>query len=556
MKTTFKYDHYYKYEEMENQINYFTDNFKNLFILEVIGKSIQNRNIYACILGDKSKNYLDKPAMYIDANTHAGEVTGSMAALYFMDYYLTNNKEFEQMLKDYTVYVIPRIAVDGAEEYLTTPHTLRSLNQEYKCNHDGLTEKDLDNDGVIRMMKVKDQFGAWVESDNDFDLLLREPDQTEGEFYNLYVEGEIENYSGKNFKIQDLKFGMDFNRNYPFGWFNDARQAGAGDYPLSNTETKSVVDFVINHPNINVVSTNHTCGGVFLAPPGTYCEKDGNKFDMKVYNTIGKMATKETGYPVVNIFDSFITDKSNYSSGAFDDYCYENLGIYAYTIELWDVYNQIKKPIDWKNFKQPDIYDDIKTVSSLVKWVKEVCPEELKPWTKVNHPQLGEVEVGGVNYKFTYQNPPTKMLLKEVENVSKFYLRYLKTLSKIVIKDISLEEISENIYKIDMTIANTGYLPTYLSNAAKKAKVNKPIEVIFDINEKDFISGHKTTEIIELEGFSSIDTGMYSYSRVVTTTKNKQTESLSWIIKAIKGDKILVSVNSQKSGSVNYLLVV
>ena len=556
MKTTFKYDHYYKYEEMLDVINYFNDNYKDFFTKKIIGTSTLNKEIIACILSDNSKSYLKKPAMYIDGNTHAGEVTGSMAAIYFVDYYLTNLNEFKQLLKDYTIYVIPRIAVDGAEEYLTTPNTLRSLNKEYKYQHDGLIEKDLDDDGVIRMMKVKDDLGAWVENGNDFNLSLREPDQIDGDFYNLYIEGEIENYSNNNFKVQDLKFGMDFNRNYPFGWFNDARQKGAGDYPLSNPETKAVVDFVINHPNINIVSTNHTCGGVFLSPPGTYPSSEGNKFDMKVYKTIGEMATKETGYPVVNIFDSFITDKANYSSGAFDDYCYENHGIYAYTIELWDIYNKIKKPVDWKNFKKPEINDDIKTVAALAKWVKEVCPEELKPWTKVMHPQLGEVELGGVNYKFTYQNPPAKMLLDEIEKASKFYIRYLKSMSKIVVKKAYVTQIKDDIYQIDLTIANSGYLPTYLSEAAKKAKVNKPIEITLNIDNDKFISGHKITKIDELEGFANINTGMFSYSRVITTSSNKQFKDLKWIVKADKGEVISIDINSEKAGYLNHKIIV
>lgn len=49
--------------------------------------------------------------------------------------------------------------------------------------------------------------------------------------------------------------GLDFNRNYPFGWFHESRQAGAGAYPLSNPENKAVVDFVLAHHNIGAVAT-------------------------------------------------------------------------------------------------------------------------------------------------------------------------------------------------------------------------------------------------------------------------------------------------------------
>ena len=72
---------------------------------------------------------MKKPALYIDGNFHAGEVTGSMINLYAIKYILENygkDERVTRLLKRNTLYVIPRVSPDGAEVYLTTPETLRS----------------------------------------------------------------------------------------------------------------------------------------------------------------------------------------------------------------------------------------------------------------------------------------------------------------------------------------------------------------------------------------------------------------------------------------------
>ena len=43
---------------------------------------------------------------------------------------------------------------------------------------------------------------------------------------------------------------------------------------------------------------------------------------MRRLREIAAMATEEMGYPAINIFDHFMTDQENYSSGAFDDWCF------------------------------------------------------------------------------------------------------------------------------------------------------------------------------------------------------------------------------------------
>ena len=133
MKTTFQYDHYYAYSELTEALQTLVKNHPDLLAMESICKSEKDRDVWALTLTNKQTgDPLAKPAFYIDANTHAGEVTGSMAALHTLDVLCTNYGEDAQLTRlvdTLTFYVIPRISVDGSEVYLTSPYDLRSADR-------------------------------------------------------------------------------------------------------------------------------------------------------------------------------------------------------------------------------------------------------------------------------------------------------------------------------------------------------------------------------------------------------------------------------------------
>lgn len=550
MKTTFKYDHYYTYDELTSNLNYFKEKYSRLVHLESICTTAEKKDVWAVTLSSKG-NPDEKPAFYIDGNTHAGEVTGSMAAMHTIDYLCTNSdeKEIRNLLDQFTFYIIPRITPDGAEVYLTSHEKLRSVNRPYPYakKQPGLHECDLDDDGVMRMMRVKSKFGAWkISEENEMLMIKRMPDEREGEFYNVYAEGLIEEYDGINIAVAPNKWGLDFNRNYPYGWFSEVRQPGAGSYPLSNPENKAVVDFVLAHPNIGAVATHHTSGGVILYPPGTKPEKKAFSADMKRFKEIGAMATKEMGYPTINIFDHFMIDQENYSSGAFDDWCFQNQGIPAYTIELWNLMERCGCKIDWDARKDQTTEEKMHELSCVLKWCAEHTPQSIKPWTKYNHPQLGEVEIGGVEFKFTNQNPPVQFLLQEVEKTTRFSLRYAKTLPLVEIEELKSVKQADGIYKVEALISNTGYLPTYLSEEAKSLKADKEIEVKLE-GAPSLIMGNETEKIGHLEGFSGIKS---DYSRNAISTDNYAPilKKVSWVVRASAHDSLTLTVQSEKGG--------
>lgn len=534
MKLNFKYDAYLNYDAYLENLRYLSETYSDIFKLESIAKTKQNKDIWAITITQDLSQAQNKPAVYIDANIHAGEVTGMMSALYTMDYLCStyeNDVSTQDILSQYTFYLIPMVSPDGIDAYLNENEKLRSTNQmyPYETRQDGLHPKDMDGDGAIRMMRIKSEYGSWKEDKKDARIMTKRlPHEVRGDFYHIYPEGEIVNYDGNQVYVAPNKWGLDFNRNFPFAWFSETRQKGAGKYPLSNVETKALVDFVLGKPNIAFVNALHTTGGVFIYPPGTYSEKDAHAQDMKLFKDMGKIALEKTGYPTDNVFDGFLSDTVNYSSGAFDDWCYETQGIPAFTIELWDLFSRVG--IKYEDVKE--VYKDEtkgeEAYRKVVKWIDDNLDKKtILKWTKIQHPQLGEVEIGGFDFRFVMQNPPKNFLQQEVEKVSDYLITSAYALPKLKLEKVKVEKIENQLYKVSVFVANTGYLSTHLSQKRLDEKKNQSIKIQIDLKD---IEGKDSKEIEFLQGYGFVKSS-YGYDGISTFEKPQQIQSVSFMVK-------------------------
>ena len=553
MKTTFKYDHYYKYDEIKGNLEYFVKNYPDLISVETNCVTEEGRSQFAVTLTNKKTGEaLSKPGWYLDGNIHAGEVTSSMCAMHTIDYLVTNygeDKEATKLLDEMTVYVIPRVTPDGAEKYLTSPYELRSVDRDYLPEKGGIREEDLDGYGIVRMMKVPTPYGAWKKDEKDpSSVVLRGPSDIEGDFFDIYPEGTFEPFDGdENLKTKKNPWGLDFNRNFPMGWNAEHRQPGAGKYPLSNPECKALCDFVLAHPNIGGAAIGHTSGGIILYTPGTRPASTISPADLNAFKEIAEMGREELDYEPMNIFDSFMDDQVNYDSGAFDDWCYQTQGIPAYTMEFWDIEKKAGVPIVWNDKRGSDRKKNVERFAATLNWVKQNAPEYYVDWKEYDHPTFGKVEIGGFNFKKTFQNPPEKFLLTECEHDTKFNIRFAKAMPKLVIESAKAEDIGNGFYKVEVLVGNKGYLPTNLSDEAIKLKVNKPVTV--EISGAELVSG-KAEEIVgDLDGYSRTVSGAFFYGNISTLHTAKAKKKLSWIVKGAAGDKIQVKAASAKAGT-------
>lgn len=561
MKTTYQYDHYYQYEELTGILQRYAQEYPDYCKLESIGETTEGRQMWMLSLTKLATgDFADKPAYGVNANIHAGEVTGTMCCMYFIDYLLTNRaeEEVDWLLSHFTVYCVPRITPDGAEYYLTTPYSLRSVNKHYPFDAEqpGMQPEDIDGDGVIRQMRVKNPDGAFKISEKDPRIMTRRrPDDTAGTFYDVYTEGLIAEYDGGEIKTAPPRFGNDFNRNFPLNWLPENKQTGAGAYALANPETRAMADYMYSRKNLCAVLNFHTSGGIYLYPPGFKSAKEADKSDIARMKALGKMAEEETGYVALNLLDEFVGEAAASMGivGAFDDFVSYALGIVDFTCECWDLENRAGHPSVWP---RPEHIPDEKQeqiLTDCIQWLADNNNGEgYQDWTPFHHPQLGEVEIGGFDYKHTVQNPPSAFLLQEVQKHTRFMLRCMKTLPRLAFDKTRVTVVAEDTWRIDTTVMNLGYLPTSAMKEAETLKVAKPLTVT--LAGAEIVTGKQSEEIGQLEGFSGVNTG-YGFAGAVTMNHAPYSRHLSWIVKAPEGTPVTVQAAAPRAGKAAQTIV-
>ncbi|MFM7354679.1 MAG: M14 family metallopeptidase [Microcystis aeruginosa] len=551
----FDFSHYYPYAELVSFLKNLASSYPNLISLTSIGKSYENRDIWLTTLTNQATGpYLEKPAYWIDANTHAGEVTGSAVALYTISHLLRqygHNPQITRLLDHYTVYILPRLAVDGAEKYLTTPYLLRSSIRPYPHRDEkpGLYPEDINGDGLILQMRHKDTCGAWKISDQDPRIMVRrEPEEFEGTFYTLLTEGLIRDYDGYNFTTAPTLEGLDFNRNYPVYWVPEGEQQGAGDFPFSEPETRAEAEFWANNTNINGFVTYHTYSAVMLRPYSTHPDEYFPVEDLEMYKYIADKGKAMTGYECVSVYHGFRDHPKEVTNGAMDDYGYDHFGWYGFTVELWDAPTQagVKKDdyIQW--FRWHPLEDELK----LQRWNDEnLAGKGFINWQSFDHPQLGEVEIGGWDFKNVWQNAPEKYLPDLCEKQCQFTIAHALMSPLLAISRLDLKSEGNGIYHLVLQLENQGFLPTYTSKKALERKIVSPIQVKLNLaDEVSLIVGKLEQEIGHLEGRSN-----KVYSSLAHGLDYRCT--VEWVIKGVSGQEIEIIAIAERAGTVRQKVI-
>ncbi|HSL93803.1 MAG TPA: M14 family metallopeptidase [Bacillota bacterium] len=557
MAVDITFDRYYKYEELTGLLNKYTEEYPEFAALSSIGKSHEGRDIWVMTLTNSATGkHGDKPAMYVDANIHAGEVTGSVAALYLIDYLLSNyetDQLIKRLLDTYTFYVLPRINPDGAELYLTTPTLLRSSVRpfpDYRQNEDppGLHAEDVNGDGKILLMRLRDDLrGTWKSDPEDIRLMIeRQPLDRGGPFYHVYSEGVVRGEDGKLAKEVKLpltsvanKYGLDMNRNFPSGF--TPLIPGAGVYPLSEPETHNQAKFVDSHKNIAGVLLYHTTGGIIFMPHKRLLEKNFDKRDLFLYEAIGQLGYEATGYPVVNsLREDF--------SGVFDEWCLDHKGLLAFTPELWNAEsratgkerNDVGRKLSQKEKRDVEF--------KLLAWNDlELGGKGFINWQQFDHPQLGPVEIGGWNTKECRQNPPVSFLRGECHKMTLFALSYAAALPEACIDEVEVTTLADDLFSVDVLVSNRGYLPTNITQHAVRQQAVRPDRVRLELGEgMSLVNGTLQREIGFLEGYALAEDVWGRYK-----PPTNQMARVSWTVRIPEGSprQLTVWLLSERGGT-------
>jgi hypothetical protein len=371
----------------------------------------------------------------------------------------------KRAVREALFYIVPRISPDGAEAVLTTGRYVRSVPRDERTAKGAARwiAEDVDGDGRALQMRKEDPAGDFVEHPDAPGVMVPRTLEDAGPYYKLWPEGRIEHFDGDRVPAPSFLSDNhpDLNRNFPFRWTSEPDQAGAGAFPGSEPEARAVIETASRLPNIYVWLNLHTFGGCFIRPPGHVPDAKMDPYDLAVYKQVGAWAEALTGYPMVSGYAEFLYEPDKPLSGALSEWAYEHRATLAYVCELWDLFARLGMPRP-KRFVDYYTSLDREHVKKLADWdAAHNAGRIFQPWKGVRHPQIGEVEVGGVDRRVGLFNPPYEELPAICAQQTALMLRVAALLPRLVISRVEVAPIRENVTRVSVTVENRGYLPTY-----------------------------------------------------------------------------------------------
>ncbi len=150
-------------------------------------------------------------------------------------------------------------------------------------------------------------------------------------------------------------------------------------------------------------------------------------------------------------------------------------------------------------------------------------------WQTFNHPEFGEVEIGGFT-PYEINNPPASKIVELGEAHGKFAVWLSGLYANVKVAKTEVINHGGGLFRIKAEVENTGFLPTSLSQGVASRSVS-PTMVQLEVKPETIISGNAKTNFFQALAGSGMR------------------QKYEWLIKGKSGDKIELRVVSQKGGT-------
>jgi hypothetical protein len=484
-KVPVAWNQFYDHAGLSSILAHLHETFPDLTKLYSIGKSVEGRDLWCLeVTARKVGDHDRKPGMYIDGNIHGNEVQAGEVVAYTAWYLCHQYGRLEKttdLLDHYVFYLIPTINPDGRDRWFhhaQTASSSRSGLKPYDNDRDGLTDEDdvddLDGDGSITQMRIKDPHGRWKpHPDYPEQLMVPAAPDEKGEYTLLGWEG-LDN-DGDGQINEDTAGGYDINRNWAWDWQPNYIQFGAQDYPFSLPESRAIAAFVLAHQNIAAFQSYHNAGGMILRSPG----REGGLMqgaDERVLQFIAQRGEK-----MLPFYRSMIIWKDLYTVwGGEVDWLYGGLGIIGFTNELW---NQ-------RNLDKGAAAPGSENEASFLKYV--LLNDGVVKWHEYNHPTYGRIEIGGTKKEWG-RVPPSFLLEEECHRNMAFTLYHAGQMPRLTISNVATEKLNDGLYKVWVTIENSRLIPTRTEQAVRN-HITPPDVVSLSGRDVKVISSGRVTD--------------------------------------------------------------
>jgi hypothetical protein len=504
---------YLNYDQLTATLQHWAATYPDIARLASLGKTDEGRELWLLTIGPRPDDI--RPAVWVDGNMHAAELCGSSVALAIAEDMLNLHAEGVapqglspavcEVLREVLCYVMPRVSPDGAERMLAECRYVRSNTRDDRADkgRSFWRARDINDDGCAFAMRIEDPTGEFVASSEVPNLMLPRTLDDAGPFYKLYPEGVIENYDGRTIPSPSFLSDSptDLNRNFPWSWVPEHDQIGAGAFPGSEPESRAIIEFTTSHPNIFAWLNLHTFGGVGIRPLAHQPDSKMDQQDLAIFRQIEHWLEADTGYPMVSGFEEFTYEPEKPIHGDLTDYAYHQRGCISYVVELWDLFAQVgikrKKPF-------VKVYTDLsrEDLIALAKWDRDHnAGRAVLAWKRHEHPQLGPVELGGIDQRVGIFNPPYELLPEVCASQTAAFLRVAAMAPRIRFAEVAVEALGDGLRRVDVAVENFGYLPSHVLESARKLAWNEAPYLELDCDGCALAEGSARRPLGHLDGW-------------------------------------------------------
>ena len=463
--------------------------------LESLTQTSGGRDIWLLSLG--AGNLADRPAVAVVGGTEGDHLLGTGLALRFAEMLLeeSSGEETRRLLENHTFYVFPDMTPDAGAQYFAPLKYERKGNDNSSYtdrygNEIGHPYRDLNGDGMITLMRVKDPHGDWLPHPDDKRVMVR-ADKSSGELgeYSLYAEG-VDLLKSERWTEAGVNFNMNFSFKFP------VFTSGAGDHAVSEKESRAIASFLFEAKNVYAVVSFGPANN--LAAPLRYNERDASgriitgilEGDARINQMVSRKYVDMTG----DISGPAVAG----SDGDFFQWAYFHYGRHSFSTPGWSFPREASGN---ESRRSGDERDDCPALLFL-RWADEQGMDDVFiPWESVVHPEFPdkEIEVGGIS-PFAMTNPPREM----AEEIARSHYRFIVELAglrpEIEIRNIKKEELGRGVYRITADVANTGRLPTVTELGERVRWVQKTVIRLETDRGQEALSGNRIEVLGAIEG--------------------------------------------------------
>lgn len=496
-----------------------------------VGFSLSGREILGLRIGPSEG---DLPGLLVVAGLDGRRVADADAALQLAERLVA---DADARLAEACVVIVPLANPDGAATLLGQDGPVRERagnGRSDDADRDGRSDEDgpddLDGDGLLTWMRVPDAEGEWVKDDKD-PRAMRKARRDRGErgAFRLLREGRDDDADGAD--SEDGTDGVEPDRNFMHGW---KPEAAAGELPLSEPEARALCEFVLARPRlfaVLVIGGQDTLADLPRGDAKAPGRWEG-PLNALIDDDLASLKELQRRFRALPGGKDHKLKGAGFSEGSFLAWAYHQAGRLPLALRLWEPPTELPKAKDEKEKEKgdngkaekenvekdkaeqdekegeakepaeaeptPDAKDEgdargkrgkksddddapgsdasSPAPSAVLAWLDaEQGGAGVIPWAAFQHPQLGEVEIGGLR-PGTLLNAPPQVVADKLPLLAGLALAVLDSRPKLRFEDAKAERGADGLYTLSVALVDEGVLPA-MSALARSAGLMRPLSV-------------------------------------------------------------------------------